>query len=557
MALFITDSKRLKIGIITQGSLSKGITMRLDASMSVEALKAGKFVVIEGEQYDFFAMITDVTLEAANKDILLNPPGIEDQFLRQVMQGHATFATVSLKPMLMLPKGYDAEFTEAQRVKTVPTHFSLVADATEDDIARIFGNEANKDDEGKQQFFNIGAPLDMEEIPVCLDMNRFVERSNAVFGKTGTGKTFLTRLLLAGTIKTGKAVNLIFDMHSEYGISARQEGSKVHVKGLRELFPNKVKIFSLDPESTRKRMHTPEHEVYIYADQVTSEDIVPLQDTFNLTSTAAESIGLLERTYRTHWLKRLLDAESNEDLEQIAVETTANINSISALRRKLIVLESFSFFKNEFRGKRVDVVNELMTYINDGRSIVFEFGKFNNLKAYLLVCNIITRRIRDQYEDQANKYLGSNDERDKPQQLLITIEEAHKLLSKGIAHETPFGKIAREMRKFFVSLLIVDQRPGAIDEEVLSQIGTKIVAQLSDEKDINSVLVGTSDAAGLRQVLASLDSKQQALILGHAVPMPIVVKTRSYNEDFYKAMRDGKAPETFETLQKSIADELF
>ncbi|MEM1270138.1 MAG: ATPase, partial [Bacteroidota bacterium] len=90
----------------------------------------------------------------------------------------------------------------------------------------------------------------------------------------------------------------------------------------------------------------------------------------------------------------------------------------------------------------------------------------------------------------------------------------------------------------FVSLLVVDQRPSAIDEEVLSQIGTKIVAQLNDEKDIGAALVGTSGASALRQVLASLDSKQQALLLGHAFPMPVVVQTRTYDEEFFAAMQD-------------------
>jgi len=48
-------------------------------------------------------------------------------------------------------------------------------------------------------------------------------------------------------------------------------------------------------------------------------------------------------------------------------------------------------------------------------------------------------------------------------------------------------------------------------------------------------------------VLASLDTKQQALILGHAVPMPVVVKTREYGESFYreisKVPAEGKGEE--------------
>ena len=94
------------------------------------------------------------------------------------------------------------------------------------------------------------------------------------------------------------------------------------------------------------------------------------------------------------------------------------------------------------------------------------------------------------------------------------------------------------MRKYYVSLLVVDQRPSGIDPEIISQIGTKIVAQLNDEKDIQAVLTGINNAANLRTILASLDSKKQALLMGHALTMPIVIQTREYDEAFYRAMGD-------------------
>ncbi len=80
-----------------------------------------------------------------------------------------------------------------------------------------------KEEEYESRYFMIGSPLDMDT-PVCIDLERLTERSNGIFGKTGTGKTFLTRLVLAGLIKHQKAVTIIFDMHSEYGVQARQEG---------------------------------------------------------------------------------------------------------------------------------------------------------------------------------------------------------------------------------------------------------------------------------------------------------------------------------------------
>jgi DNA helicase HerA-like ATPase len=94
------------------------------------------------------------------------------------------------------------------------------------------------------------------------------------------------------------------------------------------------------------------------------------------------------------------------------------------------------------------------------------------------------------------------------------------------------------MRKYFVTLLVVDQRPSGIDNEVMSQIGTRMTALLNDEKDIEAIFTGVSGGQALRSVLAKLDSKQQALILGHAVPMPVVIRTRPYDETFYAEIGD-------------------
>lgn len=84
-------------------------------------------------------------------------------------------------------------------VKTIPAHFSQVYEASDRDFRIIFGWE----DDPHRRNFAIGQPIDME-VPVCLDLDRFVERSNGIFGKSGTGKSFLTRLLLAGTIQRGR-----------------------------------------------------------------------------------------------------------------------------------------------------------------------------------------------------------------------------------------------------------------------------------------------------------------------------------------------------------------
>jgi len=517
------------IGVITKGSLVEGLEMKLDSAQNVEDMKAGKFVVIEGDKNDFFSVVTDMRLEAKNQEVLLHPPGREDDILRKVLAGTSTYNIVSLRPMLMMPKGA-VDDDGPRPVKAIPSHFSEVQEAMEHDVAKIFGKEG--DPEGR--YFSIGNPLDMDT-QVCLDMIRFAERSNGIFGKTGTGKSFLTRLALCGLIHYDKAVNLIFDMHNEYGFKAMKENgsSSTFVKGLKQLFGERVAIFSLDPQSTRARGVQADHEVYISYDQITVEDIAPLQDELRLNPTAVESAYLVYAIYKERWLRTLLALEG-PDVEEFAREIGAHAGSLVALHRKLKRLENFPFMVSKVTDG--DVVDRIMEYLDKGINVVLEFGQQTSMLCYLLVANIIARRIHEMYVKKSERFYATQRTEDQPRQLMITIEEAHKFLNPTAAKQTIFGTIAREMRKYYVSLLVVDQRPSSIDDEVLSQIGTRITALLNDEKDIQAVLTGVSGTEGLRSVLASLDSKQQALILGHAVPMPVVVKTRDYDTQFYKDM---------------------
>jgi len=141
---------------------------------------------------------------------------------------------------------------------------------------------------------------------------------------------------------------------------------------------------------------------------------------------------------------------------------------------------------------------------------------------------MLSRRIYNRYQQRMEEAIAADNEAMKPNPLVITIEEAHKFLNPEVANKTIFGTIAREMRKYNVSLLVIDQRPSGIDEEVMSQMGTKITCLLDNEKDIDSVLAGVSGKSELKSVLARLAPKRQALIFGHAVPMPVAFQPREY-----------------------------
>ncbi len=173
-----------------------------------------------------------------------------------------------------------------------------------------------------------------------------------------------------------------------------------------------------------------------------------------------------------------------------------------------------------------------MGYLERGINVVLEFGRYRDIAAYMLVANMITRRIYDSYQERTEKAMAGGEP--EPRRLVITIEEAHKFLSPELASQTIFGTIAREMRKYNVTLLVADQRPSGIDEEVMSQLGTKVTFLMDNERDVDSVLAGVSGKSELKSVLARLESRQQALIFGHAVPMPAPVRVRNYDAEFYR-----------------------
>jgi DNA helicase HerA-like ATPase len=229
---------------------------------------------------------------------------------------------------------------------------------------------------------------------------------------------------------------------------------------------------------------------------------------------------------------------------------TIHAGTLGAIQRKLGLFKRFGFLQRE---APEDPIRQILDHIDRGKNIILEFGRYGNSEeAYILVANYITRRIHERYMHRTEEALGQRGQGPRP--LVITIEEAHKFLDPSIARHTIFGTIARELRKYNVTLFIVDQRPSGIEPEVMSQIGTRVTCLLDDEADIRAVFSGISGAGTLREVLARLDTRQQALILGHAVPMPVVVKTRTYGTpDFYAALGVQGAEESDAALARGQA----
>ncbi len=506
------------LGNIVSGSISEGFTCQLSSQV-----KLGQYVCINTGESKIFCIINDFFVEVKNLENFYSHQKLSPLFC-EIFKKHYSLSFAKLSPLLNLCE------SKIEMISNTPQALDFVEPASKEDFEKIFGQE-NLQDSSKPFKASFGT-TNIGGFEVCVELKKLVERSNGIFGKTGSGKTFLTRLILASLIKTEVASCLIFDMHGEYGLSARSEDGKF-VLGLKSLFPNKVLIFSLDPEATRQRGCSPDFEVSFDLSEITGEDIISLQSELNLHPTAIEAANLLNLNFGKNWIKKLFSYEKN--IKELAQEIGAHTESLSALLRKLKRFESFPFIRNDEQ-KTSSLADIVLEFLDKKMNVVFEFGRQNSKLAYLLVSGILTRKIHSFYVKKTENFLATQQQSAIPHPLMIVIEEAHNFLSPSLAKQTIFGTIAREMRKYFVTLLVIDQRPSGICDEILSQIGTKILTKLDDEKDILAVTTGANPNWKIKNLLNSLALKNQSIILGHATPIPAIINNRFYGENFYKLL---------------------
>jgi DNA helicase HerA-like ATPase len=435
-------------------------------------------------------------------------------------------------------------------VKTVPPHHSKVYLANEGDIAEIFG----RDEAGK---FVIGETREQGH-PVRIDLKHFVQRSSGIFGATGTGKSFLTRIVLAGLIHYNAASVLVFDMHNEYGLDDTASDTGERVIGLKTKFSSRVRVVGLG-QGALIRGQTPDFNLEIAMKDIRPADVELLSRELNLRDTTPTTLDALVKTFGPEkWFQTFKEMKVGAFIETDegkkiphpdSVAAWANENGVNVMAAEGLHNKLRRLFNKPYIVEKPasDGISEIIKALDAGQHIVLSFGKFESDLDYLLVANLLSRHIRDTWEHRTNEFRTSG--KNEPRQLIIVVEEAHKLLNREMAGQTTFSTIAREMRKYYVTLLIIDQRPSQIYDEVMSQLGTRISGWLGDDDDIRAVLSGLSGREALRGMLARLQPKEEVLLLGWGVPMPLPVRSRRYNDAFWDELLGKKSDAGFDEAQ--------
>lgn len=487
----------------------------LDKFKAEQKLKVGSYlkVIGDGDETNLIAMIENFSIAALESD-------------GQPIQKHI----IEAQPLGVL---YKDQFTRGGDDLALPP--KDVVPASEDDIKKIFTNAVTEDE---QFIFSKLASNQNIEIPVHGD--KFFNKHIAVVGSTGSGKSHTIASLLQQAINSKKdgeeskydGLNnshiIIFDIHSEYQ-SAFPDANHIDIEKLilpywmlksdelEELFldteandHNQKNVFKEAIINSRKELFSGKadkkelihydspllfdlHSVLQFAKDKNEEMVPGANDKPKqgpLNGKLTNFVSRLENKINDRRLKFLLGEES----KNISFEKTLNNLLGNSEKQSNVTIIDLSGIPFEVLSITVALISR----------IIFDFGYFY-------------------------KKLKKEDNKETDVPFLLVYEEAHQYvpksdLAKYRSSKQAIERIAKEGRKYGVTLLLASQRPSEISETIFAQCNNFIAMRLTNPNDQMYVEKLLPDTMGsLTSKLPTL-RQGEALLIGESIILPSVVQ---------------------------------
>ncbi|MHA1594341.1 MAG: ATP-binding protein [Candidatus Baldrarchaeia archaeon] len=550
----LEEEKDPTFAFVVQGSLDKGVIAQLRRGYLSEDVQCSSLTTIKGRNFLFLGLISNI--EVSRKSVVdetVRHEGIDksaDEVEREAVL-HGLINTGEGRPEIrIIPIAVAREIDGRVCVEgadTIPYYMAEVKVPDESEIKAFYTPQ-------RGEGFVIGypkSPIASQQISsgVLMDLEVLVRGTFGIFGKSGTGKTFLGNYLASGIVLwnkknlfSKKVKLLIFDMHSEYGTQLFSSRGDTYGPGVAKAFPEEFLVFSPDHQFAKEHSLEP---LQINAGNITIEDLAATAEALGLSEAYLSHLETFRRIaedildkYRreasnrgiTNWFQFItsLDDELGPSLTNPLEERLRSISpgakfAYTSGRSRLRRLKRYEFI-NWF-GTGADSVDTIISELLDGkRSVVISFGRYGDDRtAYMFIANIVARRL---WRECVDRIMSG---RELHYRVVIFIEEAHKFLGPDVYYMSPFGDIARELRKRGVILCVIDQTPSQICDDVRGMLWNKFVMCLENEKDIEAASIGLPFPHLFKPVIQRLQ-RQEVLVFGEAINVPAVVKVPEYKE---------------------------
>lgn len=450
--------------------------------------------------------------------------------------------------------------------------------ASIEDIKSIYAS-GSKESNYERFCFSRLAQSTRERIDILVNGNKFFNKHFAIVGSTGSGKSHTTAKVLQNAIKEKKSdfVGLnnshivIFDIHSEY-ISAFPDANTININDLvlpywllnadelEELFLESGDNNNYNQSSLLRNLITENKIVKNPTEKKVFFDS-PLKFDIDEILNCLQNLRKETRHSEDDLNIQFSSGAKNFESESSKIQDYFNDIFTFASPRRESKERGHGISKGPYCDGSIDkFVSRLNTKINSPRLRQFLFGEKSKeisfedtLRQFLgynykpesrkcaksnitiidlsgvpfevlsITVSLISRLLFD-YSYYYKKQVGDND-----MPLLLVYEEAHKYVPKSDlarfkSSRASIERIAKEGRKYGISLAIISQRPSELSETIFSQCNNFIAMRLTNPDDQNYVKRLLPDTLGsITDILPSLQAGE-ALLIGEATVMPSIVK---------------------------------
>ncbi len=392
---------------------------------------------------------------------------------------------------------------------------------TSDDVRQMYAAEDKANIE-------VGIVHPTRDVRGALYIDAMLGKHFALLGSTGTGKSTSAALILHRICELAPQGHIVMiDPHGEYSAAFKTNGALYDVSNLQMPywlmnFEEHCEVFLTSTGNER---------------QIDADILAKCLLSARQKSRVAQGIAKLTVDSPIPYL--LSDLSAVLQAEMGRLDKSGDNAPYSRLKSKIEEIKADPRYAFMFSGMLVadtmaDFLSRIFRLPGDGKpiSIIDVSGVPSDITS--VVVAMLSRMVFDYA-------IWSRNEPQRP--ILLVCEEAHRYVpSERDAHKSSVGKIlgriAKEGRKYGVSLGLITQRPSDLAEGVLSQCGTIIAMRLNNERDQAFVKAAMPEGArGFLDIIPALRNRE-AIMCGEGVAIPIRVAFDNLEENKRPASTD-------------------
>ncbi len=385
----------------------------------------------------------------------------------------------------------------------------------------------------------IGKYTISEESDANLDGNKFFQRHAVIVGGTGSGKSWTVANILEKATNLQSINSLVFDLHGEY-------------KPLQEL-DNTTLLKIAGPSDEPKDKNVMFLPYWLLSYEEIESMLLDRSDS-NAPNQSRTLFDLIIKYKR----EKLEEERKQDVLDNFTVESPVPykisdiLTALEAKDKEMVVGSKGKEKQGSLHGKLTRFIQRLQSKQSDKR-LNFIFNSGDELLEYDWLVSLI-KNLLDFGNDKGLKIIDFSEvpsdilplitglisrlifsiqqwtEDKKRHPIALFCDEAHLYLPanpKGSVEEKglqSFERIAKEGRKYGISLVVISQRPSDVNKTILSQCGNFIAMRLTNPDDQNVIKRLFPDNLGDFSELLPILDIGESLIVGDASLLPTRVK---------------------------------